>query len=178
MSEIKNYLPKPRLRGSLSLKTLSLVLGVLLTLTGCGFQLRGSQMLDTKLSHIYLDSKNQYSLYSRAMAKRLGQHGVSVLSSPDAAVPTLYLGEEEYSRRILSLYQNAQSAEYEISYTVTNRLKMPQGQEQVIEVQLHRDFLNNTLEALAELEEVELIEAELRTMAVDQIIRELSAVEL
>jgi LPS-assembly lipoprotein len=162
---------------SLSRKLISLVLCVLL-LNGCGFRFPQSYHLGEKYQQLYLTSSNEFSPLTRAVRSRLAQYGVSVIGMAEANTPTLTLKNEEYATRTLSLYSDGETAEYELSYTVRCSLTVPNGDPKTIEVLLHRDFINNTQEALAEQREIELIETELRTMAVDQIIRELATVEI
>lgn len=172
---MKNHLARFNWLSHLKLATLTL--SSLILLSGCGFQLRGSYLDDSQLEKIYLASGSEYSQLSRAMKTQLRAFGVDVVSTPDDTIPTLYLGQESYETRTLSLYSDGETAEYEISYQVESHLTSPSGDEIPINIQLHRDFLSNTLEALAEQRKVELIYNELRTMAVNQILRDIASAE-
>lgn len=153
-----------------------LVLLSLLLLSACGFAPRGSYLLDEKLQQIYISSSDEFSPLVRELKRRLAQNNVAVFEFAQENVPTLYIGAEEINKRTLSLFENGQVAEYELSYRVGGYLQVANQGNFPVQVRLHRDFQDNPLAALAKQRERELLYSELRTMAADQIMRQLATV--
>ncbi len=153
-----------------------LVLLSLLLLSACGFTPRGSYLLDDKLQQIYISSNDEFSPLVRELKRRLTQNDVAVFEQAQENVPTLHIGAEEINKRTLSLFENGQVAEYELSYRVGGYLQVANQGNFPIQVRLHRDFQDNPLAALAKQRERELLYNELRTMAADQIMRQLATV--
>ncbi|WP_427977353.1 LPS assembly lipoprotein LptE, partial [Agarivorans sp.] len=110
------------------------------------------------------------------LKRRLAQNNVAVFEFAQENVPTLYIGAEEINKRTLSLFENGQVAEYELSYRVGGYLQVANQGNFPVQVRLHRDFQDNPLAALAKQRERELLYSELRTMAADQIMRQLATV--
>ncbi|MGY5450008.1 LPS-assembly lipoprotein LptE [Agarivorans sp. MS3-6] len=145
-------------------------------LTACGFAPRGSYLLDEKLTQIYVSSSDEFSPLVRELKRQLSQNNVAVFEFPQDDIPTLHIGGENISKRTLSLFDNGQVAEYELSYQVAGYLQIAEQGNFPINVQLHRDFQDNPLAALAKQRERELLYSELRVMASDQIMRQLATV--
>jgi LPS-assembly lipoprotein len=144
--------------------------------SACGFAPRGSYMLDDKLTQIYVSSSDEFSPLVRELKRQLAQNNVAVFEFPESGIPTLHLRGEDISKRTLSLFENGQVAEYELSYQVGGYLQVADQGNFPINVQLHRDFQDNPLAALAKQRERELLYSELRVMAADQIMRQLATV--
>ncbi|WP_411991798.1 LPS assembly lipoprotein LptE [Agarivorans sp. DSG3-1] len=162
----------------MTLKTFSygfLILSISL-LSACGFAPRRSYLLDDKLTQIYVSSSDEFSPLVREVKRQLTQNNVAVFEFPQGDVPTLHLSGENINKRTLSLFENGQVAEYELSYQVGGYLQIAEEGNYPISVQLHRDFQDNPLAALAKQRERELLYDELRTMAADQIMRQLATV--
>jgi LPS-assembly lipoprotein len=153
-----------------------LILLSLLLLSACGFAPRGSYLLDEKLQQIYISSSDEFSPLVRELKRRLAQNNVEVFEYAQEGVPTLNLGTEQINKRTLSLFENGQVAEYELSYRVGGYLQVANQGNFPVQVRLHRDFQDNPLAALAKQRERELLYNELRTMAADQIMRQLATV--
>ncbi|WP_432453710.1 MULTISPECIES: LPS assembly lipoprotein LptE [unclassified Agarivorans] len=145
-------------------------------LSACGFAPRGSYLLDEKLTQVYLSSSDEFSPLIRELKRQLAQNNVQVIDSPQEDIPTLHIGGEEINKRTLSLFANGQVAEYELSYRVAGYLQIADVGNYPLTVQLHRDFQDNPLAALAKQRERELLYTELRGMAADQIMRQLATV--
>ncbi|WP_026960688.1 LPS assembly lipoprotein LptE [Aliagarivorans taiwanensis] len=147
-----------------------------LILSACGFKPRGSYLIDEQLNQIYVSSYDEFSPLTREVVRRLKLSHIEVLDQAREGVPTLQLGRENLTKRTLSLFSNGQTAEYEMSYRVESFLLVAEQESQPITVQLHRDFQDNPLAALAKQRESEQLYDELRVMAADQILRQLATV--
>ncbi|MEJ6078856.1 hypothetical protein MT391_10020 [Vibrio sp. 1-Bac 57] len=141
-----------------------------LLLSGCGFHLKHNNGLVEKFPEIYLQTNNPKGELARLVRLRLRGANIKILteSSPSSAI--LHLKSERQSERTISLYANAQNAEKEIGYVMTYSLKLPNYTPRDFNVNLYRDFLDDSTQALAKSREAELLTKELRAVAADHVI--------
>lgn len=139
-------------------------------LSGCGFHLKNSDGLIEKYPQIYLQSNDANGQLARFIKMRLRGAGIAIVNQPEADVATLKIASERRSSRIISLYVNAQNAEKEISYNVNYSVSSPGYQTQDFSVNLYRDFIENSSQALAKSREEEILIKELRAITADNII--------
>lgn len=152
------------------------ITALITTLSGCGFHLRSSDTVPAQLQQLTLDS-SKYSDLTRLVKQQLSYHEIRLVTEPDPSIPVLKINDEVIGSRTLSLYSDATAAEYELNYTVKVEVHLPDQDPQYFTVALQRDQLNNAQEALAKSRESELLVAELRQAAAEQIIRILGQVE-
>lgn len=162
--------PSPTLPCSLLLKGLILSL-LMLTLSACGFQLRGQLPLQ-QYQALYIEADRHSSL-AAILSQRLQNKHIELLATPEANRPRLLLRHDSLERRTLSLFPNGQVAEYELIYQVRYSIQMPEQQEQYFEFELFRDYQDDPNRALAKAQELELMLNELREQAARRILRQL-----
>jgi len=141
-----------------------------LLLTGCGFNIKHTEGLVEKFPEIYLQTNNPKGDLARLVKLRLRGADIKILTEPSPDVAVLQLKSEQQSERIISLYANAQNAEKEIGYVMAYSLKLPNYTAKDFNVNLYRDFLYDSNQALAKSRESELLLKELRVIAADHII--------
>ncbi|MGF1727231.1 LPS assembly lipoprotein LptE [Photobacterium nomapromontoriensis] len=144
-----------------------------LATASCGFHLRGNYMLPDDIAKLSLTSFDPYGPLKRQVASQFKLHGIEEVA-PSSTVPNLNLISESTSERTLSLYQNARAAEYELTYTVTYSIVVPNKGIQTFTTRVNRTFLDNPLTALAKSVERDMIESEMRQQASRQIMRQLA----
>ncbi|MDV6315481.1 LPS assembly lipoprotein LptE [Idiomarina sp. HP20-50] len=153
---------------------LILMLTLVATLSGCGFQLRGNYQLPETLQSVSLESYVSKEL-SEHMKQRFVHSGIKVL---DAEEPTVRLISDKLERRTLSLFESGQVAEYELLYQV--KYQLVQGNQLLLErtVEVARDYQDDPNFALAKTREREMLVDEMRAEAsrriLQQIISEMS----
>lgn len=153
---------------------LILMLILVATLSGCGFQLRGNYQLPETLQSVSLESYVSKEL-SEHMKQRFVHSGIKVL---DAEEPTVRLISDKLERRTLSLFESGQVAEYELLYQV--KYQLVQGNQLLLErtVEVARDYQDDPNFALAKTREREMLVDEMRAEAsrriLQQIISEMS----
>jgi LPS-assembly lipoprotein len=147
-----------------------LILTLSLLISGCSFHLKHNNGLVEKFPEIYLQTKDPTGELARLVKLRLRGANIKILSEPSDNVAVLALESEQRSSRTISLYANALNAEKEIGYTLNYSLKMPRYTAKNFTVNIYRDFLDDSSEALAKSRETELITKELRVIAADHII--------
>ncbi|MDF2179340.1 LPS assembly lipoprotein LptE [Aliiglaciecola sp. CAU 1673] len=155
---------------------LTLLTAILTLLSGCGFQLRGSDLLLDHFSQLHLASDNPHAPLARTMKDRLDRYEVQVLANPAEGAPNLYLYPEQLDRTLLSLFATGQVAEYELIYHVRYEIQMPGEEARLVQFNLSREYQDDPDAVLAKSRELNLILDELRARAADRIIRQLSRI--
>lgn len=150
------------------------VMLALLFLTSCGFQLRGSYALPPSLQNICLD-QGEFKLLGMELEKRLTRSKVNLVSDDNCA--RLKINDAKLDREVLSLFPNAQVAEYELIYTVSYSFQLPEQQLRVLNVQAVRDYQDDPDAVLAKSKEMKILLAELRRHAAEQILLQLASME-
>ena len=154
---------------------LVLILVLIATLTGCGFQLRGNYQLPEPLQSVSLKSQVSKEL-NEHMQQRFAHSGIKL--SEEAQPITVHLTSDKLERRTLSLFESGQVAEYELLYQVNYQLI--QNQRLLLErtVEVARDYQDDPNFALAKTREREMLVDEMRAEAsrliLQQIISEMS----
>lgn len=157
-----------------SMKT-SLVVLLASLVSACGFHLRGEYTIPQELERLSLTSFDQYSELTREVNKQLNLNNINLVS-PSNTTPNIHLIGESINERTLSLYQNSQAAEKELTYKVSYRVTLPNIGSETLFTTVNRNYLDNPLTALAKSVERDVIEGEMRTQAATQIIRQLARI--
>jgi LPS-assembly lipoprotein len=149
-----------------------------LLLPACGFQLRGVANLPFESIYVQAASK---SLLAQEI-KRAVRAGSStrVIEQPDQAEVTLQIINELQERQILSLTGGGRVAEYQLRYRVQFRLTDAQKRERIpaSEILLSRDYSYRDDQVLSKESEEALYYRDMRSDAVQQLIRRLQVAKL
>ncbi len=153
---------------------LALVLST--TLAACGFQLRGVANLSFKTLHI---QGNTLSI-SKELNQSLKTNGIKVLENAADAELLLEMISETNTKRILSLSGEGVVREFELNYRVSFRIRNPANPtwNAPQTVQTRRDFSFNDNALLGKLDEEAKLNASMRSDAIREIMRRLSAIKL
>jgi LPS-assembly lipoprotein len=143
------------------------------TLSACGFQLRGNYLLPDEIVEMSLTSHDKYGELTRNVMEQLRLSNVKVVP-PTEDLPNLHITSEWISEQTLSLYQNSQAAETELSYSVDYRITQPNIGIRTFSTSVTRTYLNNADTALAKSVERDLIMREMKEDAAIQIIRQMA----
>lgn len=146
-----------------------LILCTLLSLTGCGFHLKHNDGLVEKYPQILLQSTPNTDL-TRLIKLRLRGAGIELVTTPSNDVAILKVESERRTSRTISLNVTAQNAETELGYTLNYSIQSPGYEAQHFNVNLYRDFVESSSQALAKSRESELLTKELRAIAAEHII--------
>lgn len=146
-----------------------------LTLTACGFHMRGQA--DLSFQTLYI--QNATSPVAVELKRALKANGIKVVSVPDQSDLQLDLMGEGYEKRILSLSGGGKVREFELLYRVTFRTRetgselwaAPQS------VEGRRDYSYDDTQLLAKEGEEVRLNSDMRSDAVREILRRLSALK-
>lgn len=155
----------------------SVTLLSLFLVSGCGFHLKHNDGLADKYPQIFLQTSNPNGELTRLIKLRLRGSAIQLAASPAADIATLKVGSERRSSRTISLDVKALNAEQELGYNLSYSIQSPGYQAQSFSVNLYRDFLENSAQALAKSREAELLTQELRVIVADHIIATMLSLE-
>ncbi len=151
-----------------------LLIATLITLTSCGFHLRGSVQLPPELSEIAV--KDSTTDIAPDLRYALKNAGVRV---SDSAAMVLQIRAEQYDKRVLSVDSVGRAREYDLSYTVRFLLKEEgiAGDKGVVwipevPVSQTRELRFDTAAVLGTAREEAQLKTEMRHDAVLQILRQ------
>lgn len=154
------------------------MLSVALVLPGCGFKLRGQATLP--FESIYIDTPS-FS-YLATELRRAIQSGskTRVAGRLDDAEVVLRITREQQERHVLSLSTAGRVREFELRYFLAYRLLDRNGNDIVppSEIVLRRDLTYDDTQVLAKESEEALLYEDMKTDAVQQVLRRLSFVQL
>lgn len=163
--------------GSIHWQVSKLALASLLVfmLTACGFQMRGSYAVPASMQFICLQQGDKYEL-GKQLEKRLKHSNVSLINDTNSCV-TLRIVNDKIERPVLSLFPNAQVAEYELNYQVNYTIQFPDQEARPFSVQVARDYQDDPEAVLAKSKEMKILLKELRRHAAEQIVLQLASLE-
>ena len=154
----------------------NLVLALMVvTASGCGYQLRGAVSLPSDLDGIHVAGPRDIGA---ALTLVLDSGGVQVQSDRDSAKAVLRLSGELFDRRVLSVDSNTgKEREFELAYQVAFELTGADGEELLPRqmVSLVRDYVFDANEVLGKSREQAVLHAEMRRDAATQIVRRIAA---
>jgi LPS-assembly lipoprotein len=150
------------------------ILLIAMTLSSCGFQLRGQAPLPYKT--LFIETPG-YSLFANNLERAiLSSSKTRIVQSREEAEAVLTILAESQERRILSLSSGGKVREFELRYKVAYRLIDRAGKDlaQPGQIELRRDLTYDDTEVLSKELEEQLLYRDMKTDAVQQMMRRLS----
>ncbi len=146
------------------------------TLAACGFQLRGVANLSFKSVFVQGSTLS----ISRELNQSFKTNGIQVMNSIEDAELLIEMLNETNEKRILSLSGGGVVREYELNYRVSFRTRDPASETWSAPqtVQARRDFSYNDNALLGKLDEENKLNTDMRSDAVREIMRRLSAIKV
>ena len=116
-----------------------LPLVLLVSLSACGFQLRGATQLPAQLQPLYLDEGGDDELRNELQVL-LEANAVALAASPELAAGHLKIGKHVKNRRVISVDSLGRAREYELNYSVFYTIKSTHIDAENV-VKLQRELL-------------------------------------
>ena len=160
------------------LKLLAILLLTFSQLSACGFHLRGQNEFILPFEVLYIKSANNYTPFIAELKRTVIATGTQLAESPDAAQLTLDVVSETTGKQILSLSGAGRVREYQLRYVVSFRAFDKQQQDWLApdEIVLQRNLSYDDEYVLAKEQEEVLLYQNMRSDAVQQIMRRLTRV--
>ncbi|MAT66125.1 MAG: hypothetical protein CMN57_10835 [Gammaproteobacteria bacterium] len=135
-----------------------------LTLTACGFQLRGQVNLPPEMARTHVQGLNEYSDLGRDLRRLLEGSGVQVVDSTEGASAILDIITNQASRRVLSVQAGGKVQEYELIQRLVFSVRTTDGRLllEPQELELTREYLYDRFDPLASGSQEGEIRAEMR----------------
>lgn len=144
---------------------------VLLTMTGCGYHLRGYHQLAPELQTLAVNAPNDQFELSRALTKQLNTSGITVPeSSADVFSLNILSGEE--TQRTVSYTTDVKTGEREIVNTTEFELRAPDGTAIIgpMKIVTERIYIHNRDQLLGEADEQDTLRREMRNDTANRIL--------
>jgi LPS-assembly lipoprotein len=130
------------------LKKLS-ILGLILVISACGFQLRG----DIKANFDSISISGGSSSFNKTLQRKFRQAGITIKSVSEAE-KIIEIIENKFTKTILTLTGTGAVSEYQLDYDVIYRFKSKNGQwNEPIKIEATRTFTYDDSDILAKDEE-------------------------
>jgi LPS-assembly lipoprotein len=155
-----------------------ILLAAALLLASCGFTLRGTASLPFDTLYVQATPSSQVALQLKRAVQ--SGSGTRIADRADQAEAVLQILSELQEKEILSLGSGGRVREFQLRYRVQFRLTDVKNREHIpaSEIVLRRDFSFNDNDALSKESEEALLYRDMRTDAVQQLVRRLQAVKL
>ena len=156
------------------MKTRYTILFFALLLSACGFHLRGQSAMP--FTSLYVRSANENAPFVVDLKRAVQASGVQLSLDATQAQLTLDIISEVADKQILSLSGSGRVREYQLRYRVSMRAFDAQKQDWLPaeEVAIRRDFSYDDTQILAKEQEEILLYQNMRSDAVQQVMRRLS----
>lgn len=148
-----------------------------LLLTACGFHLRGQGVSGHfPFQTLFIQAPNANAPFILELKRVVQLYNVKLVDTPDKAELILHIVSEIPSTQILSLSNTGRVREYQLIYRVSLRAYDNKQQEWVPadEIVLQRYLFYDNVQVLAKEMEESVLYKDMRTDAVQQILRRLS----
>lgn len=156
------------------IKRTAMMAGMVLLLSACGFQLRGTGMDDFALKEINLQARNSHGETVRELEQLLKNNDVRV---HEGARYTLDLVREQTRQRTASYTSSARSAEYELTSILDYQFRGPQNTvllEDSIEVQ--KVYVHDSSNLIGSDQEANQLRSEMRRELLQQLNMRISGI--
>lgn len=152
----------------------SLILLLVLVITGCGFHLRGALDISSDISPVYIQQGSAFEL-AREITSLLEKNNVVIADNPSMSSSQLKLVSESRSRRVLSVDSSGRAIEYLLTYSADIIIKTRQAKEVQDKVSLSRSLVFDPDAVLAAANEAETLYRDMRKDAARLVLLKLQA---
>lgn len=155
---------------------LIVTLGLLLiTISSCGFHLRGTEKSgESRIESLYLYSPDTFGALTHGLRERFEQNGTRLTETEEKADLVLRLSSERRSRRPVTTTSEISVAEYEIRLEVDLAFSLSDEDNTLPQATLYaqRVYSFNEGSLVGNSEEERLLVEEMRQELIDQIVRQ------
>ena len=125
------------------------ILGFILVISACGFQLRG----DIKANFDSISISGGTSSFNKTLQRKFRQSGITITSASEAE-KIVQIIENKFTKTILTLTGTGAVSEYQLDYNVTYRFKSKDGPWNLpVTIEASRTYTYDDADILAKDEE-------------------------
>jgi len=159
-------------------QTWLLMIAVLMSLSACGFKLRGP--VSFPFHSIYIAIPDASPLGGELRRQIRANGATEVMTTAEGAQVIMDVLLESREKQILSLNSQGRVREYNLLYNFSFRLRSPEGKEYLepVKMQLKRTITFNESVVLAKESEEAALYRDMQNDLVQQVIRRLSVVKM
>jgi LPS-assembly lipoprotein len=153
------------------------ILVIAMTLSACGFQLRGQAAIPFQTLRV---ETREFSVFANDLERAIRSGSKTrIVDTRDQAEAVIQIVGESQEKRILSLSSGGKVREFELRYRIAYRLTDRAGVDLALpgEIVLRRDMTYDDTLVLAKESEELLLFRDMRTDAVQQMLRRLSVLK-
>lgn len=151
---------------------------LLLSLSGCGFHLRGAVDLPPDKRVIALQGIGLDHPFAHDLQLFLDLVKGRLVTDPAKAGSVIVIQNIREGRRVVSLNENGKAIEFELTYRVQYEIRGPDGKvlSPSRTIRIHRIYLNTQLQVIGKSQEESVIRQEMRHEAARTLLRRLQSV--
>lgn len=145
-------------------------------LAGCGWRLQGTTKLAPVMATTYVDTKDRFTDFNRALRESLEASGARVVNDEKDATAVVKIIKDESGQRVLTVSGRNTPEEYEVFYSIeysvngrTEELIAPE------KLELTRDYSYDETAVLAKQKEQSILREALARDLAGQVVRRLAA---
>ena len=161
-----------------SIVLFAIVLFAVVSLSACGFQLRGTGQISSHVDMLHVTAVNAYGEFVQKLETALQRAGVSMEDDKSLAPFSLHIIGEKNTRRAATTTSRITVAEYELRLLVEFQLENRAGDLIIPPSSLvtERVYALDQANLAGSNEEEELLKAEMQDEIIEQIIRRVDTV--
>jgi LPS-assembly lipoprotein len=147
-----------------------------LSLSACGWRLQGTSKLSQTMTVTYVDAKDRYTDFNRALRDRLRASGAKVTERAGDATAVVRIIKDETGQRVLSVSARNTPEEYEVFYIV--EYSVASGGAELIppqRLEVTRDYSYDTTAVLAKQREQAVLREALAQDLAGLVLRRLAS---
>ncbi len=148
---------------------------LLVSLTGCGFQLQGAVTIPPEMDRTFISAPDRQSLFYRELRRELIAAGVVLTDFEADATATITIYYDDSDQRVLSVSARNVPTEYEVFYTI--EYGVMSGDTTLLEVQdltLTRDYTYDATLVLGKAREEEQLREAIARDLVRIVLKQIS----
>ncbi len=145
-------------------------------LAGCGWRLQGTTKLSPVMATTYVDTKDRYTDFNRALRESLQASGARLTNDESEATAVVKIIKDVSGQRVLTVSGRNTPEEYEVFYAIeysvngrTEELIAPE------KLELTRDYSYDETAVLAKQKEQSMLREALARDLAGQVVRRLAA---
>jgi LPS-assembly lipoprotein len=154
----------------------ALIVLVLLSMSSCGWRLQGTTRLPELLGSAYIDTKDPYTDFNRALRETLTASGANLVTDRALATAIVRIRKDVSGQRVLSVSARNTPEEYQVYYAI--EYSVDGGGQELIPVdtlEMTRDYSYDETAVLAKQREQALLREALARDLAGLIVRRLAA---